>query len=228
MGDFGQFVSAIFEHWVVLMSGLVSVAISIRERLKNRSISSTIFWTVAVLCVFFACFKAWRDEHHSLVSLRESMDVIARIRNVVVGGSGDSTLLTFVVEIRNKGKIATIADNWTLKVIFPQENTEHKAADNFVPSGHIHFSGATGVWDFSSEDDLRVKGSSSPIPAGGKLIGVVSFVLINVRHTAVPIGTTFNVSFTDVRGTNHVCDGFTKYRPEDAIPLGGVIPGLKP
>jgi len=57
-----DFLAAVGSHWASLMSGLVSVAITFHEKIRE-SLSRYVLYTVAAACIFFACFQAWQDEH---------------------------------------------------------------------------------------------------------------------------------------------------------------------
>lgn len=62
MKEFSAFLRAVASHWIFLMSGGISVALSFVERIFHWPIPNSVYWIVGVVCLFTCCFLAWRDE----------------------------------------------------------------------------------------------------------------------------------------------------------------------
>jgi hypothetical protein len=67
--DSRPYLGAVTNHWVVLMSGLVSVAITFYEKIRD-SIGKYALYGIAGACIFFAGFQAWQDQHNLAESER--------------------------------------------------------------------------------------------------------------------------------------------------------------
>src|SRR5437879_5632627 len=82
---FPNYLSGISDHWVVLMSGLVSVFLTFWER--HIKIPHIVFYAIAAMCVFIAGFLAWRDEysktHPGVVLTIDEFGVGSDVRNSV-------------------------------------------------------------------------------------------------------------------------------------------------
>lgn len=50
------------KHWVWLMSGIVSVVLTLFERIRGFGIPDWIFWIVSTFCFFVAFHMAWLDK----------------------------------------------------------------------------------------------------------------------------------------------------------------------
>src|ERR1051326_2498155 len=92
MNDLTSFFSALLNHWVVLMSGVVSLAITLILRIRGKDISNKVFWSIAVVFLFVACFLAWRDEH-----IAKAPNLACQIEKVVIGKGPDTDLTQVLV-----------------------------------------------------------------------------------------------------------------------------------
>src|SRR2546423_3001731 len=63
MEELTSFFFALFKHWIALMSGAVSLGMTIALRARGKEPKDKVFWSIAALCLLVACFLAWRDEH---------------------------------------------------------------------------------------------------------------------------------------------------------------------
>jgi hypothetical protein len=61
------FVCAVASHWLVLMSGVGSVALAVYQRIKG---STDWFWPLAVAFLFIGFFLAWNDQFERAESLQ--------------------------------------------------------------------------------------------------------------------------------------------------------------
>jgi hypothetical protein len=64
MGDLRLFVKAVWDHWVmVLTGGVASVAALLHAQYGPDRIPNWIFWSIAGVFLLVAFFLAWRNEH---------------------------------------------------------------------------------------------------------------------------------------------------------------------
>ncbi len=77
-----EYGSALIGHWVALMSGIVSVAIGVflrvrqwRSKIENSDITNRAFMGVGLLCIFYAGYQAWSDEHKKVLRLLSTQGV---------------------------------------------------------------------------------------------------------------------------------------------------------
>jgi len=62
-----QHAYAVLKHWVVLMSGVASLALSLFERLRGGiGVSDSVFLAVSAACFFAAFHLAWLDKDKEL------------------------------------------------------------------------------------------------------------------------------------------------------------------
>jgi hypothetical protein len=73
MSDLFSFLGAVASHWVALMSGIVSLLITLVLRIKKVEPRDKIFWSIAAFCFFIAFFLAWRDEHVSVQNTKQEL-----------------------------------------------------------------------------------------------------------------------------------------------------------
>lgn len=59
--DCADFLLAVANHWISLMSGIVALVLEIRARRKKPTSNHSFVWIVYG-CILVACFSAWRDE----------------------------------------------------------------------------------------------------------------------------------------------------------------------
>src|SRR5262249_37771613 len=75
MAELGKFLLAVVAHWIAVMSSLVSVLIALWLRVKHKpDIPDAVFWGIAALCLFYACFAAWRVEFRKVGAETRSLD----------------------------------------------------------------------------------------------------------------------------------------------------------
>jgi hypothetical protein len=56
------------KHWVWLMSGVVSVVLTLFERIHGFGVPTWVFWIISALCFFVALHLAWLDKDRELQS----------------------------------------------------------------------------------------------------------------------------------------------------------------
>jgi len=134
MGDFRIFLSVMMSHWVGLMAGIVSLIVGIVERLRKNRPWSKLFWSVALLCIFFSAFQAWKDEHaQAQMAIKKQQEIERQLADEraanspnLTGGfdnemfsyskEQDASVVVIEMNIRNLGGIRSTADQFTLVV----------------------------------------------------------------------------------------------------------------
>jgi hypothetical protein len=231
LNDIRNFFWAVINNWAgYITGGLIIAAVTVWFGLKGKTMPRKTLIVLLVLFGLMACFKAWEEQNLARRGLENNVRLSGSIKRVVFGvptNDPDATMFTFVVEVVNGSERPTIADKWRATVRLPNESIGHVAQDNFIPQGRLHFTGPSGEYNFSPEDDLRTKAGFTPVASGARVIGYVSFVIRNIRMTSFVPHTTWDVSFCDFRGSNYVCGGFVEYKPEDVITGSSPIPGMK-
>jgi hypothetical protein len=134
------FIEAVLNHWFGLM-GTASVAIAVwLDRTKEVSIPSAYFWTVGIIALVIAFYRAWKQERDrntklqtKLNKLREKLDgQKPRLKPIITGfvvywppGCPDDIFLIINAEIRNHGA-PSFADAYRVFVTISSERYEGK------------------------------------------------------------------------------------------------------
>lgn len=83
MRELTKFLRLVAKQWVYLLSGTVSVAVSFVERVRRSPIPDAAFWVLAGICLFWACFLAWRETARQLPSYVERLTQLAKSKSSV-------------------------------------------------------------------------------------------------------------------------------------------------
>jgi hypothetical protein len=113
------------------MSGVVSLAITIILRIRRKDISNKIFWVIAVVFLFVACFLAWRDEH-----VAKAPNLTCQIEKVVIGKGSDTDLtqVFVLVSVRDVGA-PSIAEKYRLHI--KTGDFEDDVGYTEIPNGYM-------------------------------------------------------------------------------------------
>jgi hypothetical protein len=69
-----EHLSTVFKHWIVLMSGIASVAISVfEESLRITGIPRWVFLMISAICFFAAFHRAWLDKDKELLAKEKEL-----------------------------------------------------------------------------------------------------------------------------------------------------------
>src|ERR1700683_2939804 len=133
-----DYISALLQHWDSLMSGIVSVAMGVglrigkrvSGRMKNWSdVPDWIFVLIGVVCLFFAGYRAWQDQHVRASGfeseLKQERDngrpkLQGRIDGISVAPAGkhnEDSIVSIEGVIKNQGA-PSVLDNWDVKLKF--------------------------------------------------------------------------------------------------------------
>jgi hypothetical protein len=102
---FKDYCAALYGHWIALMSGVISVAITFWEKVRN-SLGKYVFYAIALMCVFLAGFQAWQDEHRALQTEQArngnpSLSATIDQYSFTYGRSDSESIVTIFATIRN-------------------------------------------------------------------------------------------------------------------------------
>jgi hypothetical protein len=164
---FPDYLVGIGQHWVVLMSGLVSVVLTIWE--KHLRVPHNVFYAIAALCVFIAGFMAWRDEYQ-----KTHPGVVMEIDQVAIGNapSGDARLF-ITAELVNRSD-PTMLDSWRLDIETPGGEKINDIAPGYA-RGATWTTQDGGIIAFKDEDILFFKTTTEPLAKGARVAGVIFF-----------------------------------------------------
>jgi hypothetical protein len=209
MDDFSTFIQAIGQHWVVLMSGIVSVGISIWQYIKHRQLHEKLFWWVGVLCLFFACFLAWRDEHRALADeqKKNSPVLVGTIDETEFMGNTNGSppqLAAFIqFSIRNLG-MPSIAEKFYLNLFV--DGKKFFIPDRAVPPA-IELVTLNPPYKLTfHQNDMIYEKTISPLPTGGMVRGWLYFDVTEAhldRNALNDTNVLWVVAFRDVTGKEY-------------------------
>jgi hypothetical protein len=207
-----EFLLAVGAQWVVLMSGIASVAIALYLRMTHRGdIPNWVFWIIGIVCLGLAAFLAWNGEHVALFVERQKNrpQLVGEINEVMSSGravnkdgkpsfgvGGIPIIVTATVS--NLG-MPSIVRKWTLNIKLP-DGQMITPEPNVVPMRITADSPSGQPMEIYGEDALHNKGMT-PIPQGGAITGILLYVVRNFpREQIYQDGTLVILGFEDVVG----------------------------
>jgi hypothetical protein len=106
-----DYMRALWKHWIALASGVGSVVLAAIGTHYTTPLPSWTFWLMALLCFFWASFRAWREEHAALLMAnaeiqrlrapKYSAELLQRVRELY--GIQDQNARDLLREIRLRG-----------------------------------------------------------------------------------------------------------------------------
>jgi hypothetical protein len=197
---------------VALMSGIVSLLITLVLRIKKVEPRDKIFWSIAALCFFIAFFLAWRDEHISIQNTKQELlrekdqnapKLGGHIEQVIIteDTDGNGAQVFVLLSIGNTGG-TSIVEEFLLKI---------RLTDFDYDVGAKDFSGETiSLLDekkskvtIHPQDTMKIK-DGKPIERGYKARGWLMFPVEGVKPELIRRPKTqLTVSFKDVWGQTH-------------------------
>jgi hypothetical protein len=220
MSNFGAFLYAVFTNWIVYMSGVISIIFEVISR-TGRNLGPRWWWVVAGVCVFYACYHAWKIERTANeICLRGNLGL------VTVADNETGTAIFINMSVANVCSFPSIAENYLLTV----KNDEFERVDirqTAIPADFKVFSREqeSPVFSINGETESLEVVTESPIQSGNKARGWLRYLIPNqkVDKVAKP-GTVFTVSFLDVKGDSHSAS-WTMTRDQGMKPFR--LPGTK-
>jgi hypothetical protein len=178
------YLSALWGHWVALMSGLVGLLLAVGLRIGRQVSADIRLWSdipdwlficVGAACLFWAGYATWNDTHRALVSLQErlrSPEFTGEVNFLSVCPAGSRDQDTFVIvmgSIVNHFGPPSAVLSWSMKLAFtdtriiqgavPLWNGKDIHLETAAPSKRAVTLNADGYWPRTA--------SENPIPAGG-------------------------------------------------------------
>ena len=234
-----EYLSALWIHWVALMSGGLALVIGIALRISKRfwatakswsDIPDWLFIIVGVGCLFWAGYAAWKDKNVALLELQKRLSVpqfegeIRVFTTTFSGTNREDTLITAAeVMIRNPLGPASAVYDWTMTVEFPDSTVITGrpiiAPQKTLTLGTIPGPGYKEILLDASQFWPRL--GSQPIPPGGAPTGWFAAVFPSISDQELKSKKGILVlTFKDaVANKSH----FIR-RPIVASPLNAVFP----
>jgi hypothetical protein len=218
---FREYLGALWPHWITLMSGVVSVAITFWEKIHD-SIGKYVLYTVAAMCVFLAGFQAWQDEHKRAnelarpkIDLSENLDWMQTSTQFQVrapGGPVEHTFDTTIkivafISIRNRG-VPTVLENWGLHLTWPDGRQEDVWPWIKPPTGDLILTYATPpihTFTFHAADYLLTK-TVSAMQSGEMTRGFLYYEFLASMTIEKLQTTKAQIVSLDVVGNKHTVD----------------------
>ena len=218
-----DFMFAVLSDTVAVMSSTASVALWIWGYFANDpNVAHRLLWPVAAVCLFYACFRAWRterkaaqekdadllDEKHKNQELREEVrrgrepDLRGEFVQAVFHYVGDrpGCGLLLWVEIRNRGA-DSIAERYSLtattdsgRALHPQLQT--LPAEITLPSGQVLY----------GRDNLYDRTALEPIKRGAKAAGIL-WAWFDDAGQEEARHSKMTLTFSDVNGKKYTVEG---------------------
>jgi PBP1b-binding outer membrane lipoprotein LpoB len=108
----------------------------------------------------------------------------------------ENLAVSLVVSVRNAGALS-IAQGWSLEVNSPSRRVPTVVEPVHV-SGNVEMPGSNGTKADLAKEDLVLKTAQAPIVKGGRVKGILTFVLIKTSENELSNNnTSFTVHFKD-------------------------------
>ncbi len=224
--DLVQFLLASAEHWAVLVTGGIVIALLwLWSALKQRPLPRRLVLGLAAAFLVFAFFNAWREQYQ-----RSHPGLSLEIDSVMVGyedQSPESSKWLIIASVANNGS-PSVADQWKLSVLAPGWN--HEASQPFsliAPNEPVRFNYEEGdSLVYSQDDALYGKTMPQPLATGSKQTGLLMFLFPGLSKSVVTQkGTIVTLECRDVASnrikTTRTLQGVIFKHP-------GYYPGTKP
>ena len=206
-----DYLTALWHHWVSLMSGIVGVLIGLGLRVGRRvspTISSWsdvpdwVFIIIGVVALSYAGFLSWTDEHRKVTELQKKLsapEMEGTIESVMygsVGATGNDLLMTVAGLIRNPhGPPASLFD-WSAVLVLGQTELRGTIVPAPIGTAHMGFDGTGSL--LLRGDEFWPRVTTAPISAGGGAGGWIWFNFKGISPKDLDAGTAIlTVSFRE-------------------------------
>jgi hypothetical protein len=201
---------SVVSHWIASMSGVVSVAIGLFERAKKK-LDARVFYLVAGLCLFIACFQAWQDVRRSSADLQDKLNnrqpnFGLELSGAVIGPTKKNSTITVIVlmgRIKNSGA-ASLVENWKMEL-----RTEGKEIEGTIfaaPSAStvVHLQPKSNMVIFGSDYWTRKIDPQHPVISGAGVDGWIAALFPGVDYDhAYRTHATVELSAEDITGRTY-------------------------
>lgn len=68
------FAKAVVKHWTALITGGIVIALLTLWQDTGHPVAYWVYWSVAVIALVIAFYRAWLDEHRNALRLAEELD----------------------------------------------------------------------------------------------------------------------------------------------------------
>jgi hypothetical protein len=208
MSDILSFLGAVASHWVALMSGIVSLLITLVLRIKKVEPRDKIFWSIAALSFLLAFFLTWRDEHVSLINTKQELlkerdknvpKLHGHIEQVIIRESPDvkGSQVFIQLSIGNIGGKSKV-DNFLLDVESSDSDLQFKIEPAEFPKETISFPDEKSKVTITHQDSMEER-AAKPVESGDRVLGWMRFVVENIKPEIIQRPKTkLKLSFKDV------------------------------
>jgi hypothetical protein len=212
--DFKEFLLALTNEWIILMSGVASVILAIVGTTRKwEKVPPLVFWGTAVACFFFASIRIWTIEYRARLAAEKHLQDLTvpefsgsiLYRSVAPTKNETDSIVTLTATIKNTGA-PSIADDMAVKIRL--KNGKQILLEGMgIPTTDVKLSSDTpghpGVI-LLKEEFLPLKTIGQPIVTGGAARGWMWGVAKGVKTAELmELGATYIISFTDVSGKAH-------------------------
>jgi hypothetical protein len=232
MREFLSWLRATCGHWVAVVTGaafaLAGYGWQVYEWTNPKTSALSIRpWMVIVvggLILFWASFLAWRDEYRKRVAIEANARAstprfTAHIDAVVTADVADKRVLCFLVNVGNIGGAPSILEWWRIHVLpVGRPEYEIKKAQPGENKDAIVLSSPNGKQiTIRVSDFVTLKTFPVAVDPGTRRRG---WLMATVPGELEP-GTSFRVSFHDIRGQSYACD-FNPGRGKGPAPISEI------
>ena len=201
--DIAEWIRAVFSNWVFLMSGIVSVALSIVSHIRKKTITGRIFFILGIFLLFVATFLSWRDEYNKVKAADESRPkfVLEIGRGIAkYGFHGNNTLVILTGRITNRGADSAVLD---YRAVFQVGNSKTEISLSKL-NGPIDFPLSKDAQITIRPEDVIADRTDKPIPKGGFVTGHFPFIIPGDRTSDLESGAaTISVTISDYLGKEY-------------------------
>jgi len=249
LSDFFSFLYVVLGYWQAFVTGgLLAAIVLLLERFSEYRVKKKPFFAFFILgAMLLAFFLAWRDEHSKLRQLktqvaelsqdlarerdRNSPNLTGHIGFIGAGDMPDGKTTFFIIyaTIANTGAPSVVNDVGFSVNIHGQTIKAIRYSKGFT---NIELSNEDVAKEYEPEQ-LAELAFDRPIPTGGQIAGLVTFVFPGVRRSSIDGESLhYSLHYTDVRGGMYQLSesDYKIDRDEDRIPrlMGSKVRRIEP
>jgi len=213
----GNYIAALWKHWVSLMSGVAGLLVGIGLRVGKNFSTAMALWSdipdwlficIGTTCLFFAGYAAWRDERRALVALRNRLktpELRCELQMLSIAPSGNNkqdSIIAVSGAVTNPLGPPSAACGWSMKLEFP-DGTELLSQCPLLPSESVRFTDNQGNGIMLETKKFWPDIGMQPIPSGGIIGGWFWGIFKGITNEQAQRSVVV-ITFSDaVTGTPH-------------------------